>query len=482
MISFATEFPVNPVPDQAAFIAQVVSWLRGTTYSTVLDAHKPDLETDMAYLRSETGEELRLREFSPTDAFEAIGFRHDFPDTAGRLWRTETVLRRAASTGGQDLVRLRTQCIAQEAGARLDPPRKPYLIKAILQDGWGGQDHELLVSDKPHWLADDEQSLEIARAITSGNATYHLPVIYLSAIGSERWLLESVQIERLAYALGGIAHIVAEPNRAFSFRLRNLTANTNVYGGTIAIALPKRGIVRQFYLGLRMANEDDLFAALSSSAIGIRSNMPADGWDWTELQEQALRFQRERDKKRLSEKETTDLYQEEIDNLKDRIEQLESQINARAPEEAFDGDEGFFPPSLAKKLGPEIYLGEYSDRFRFAFRECSARADQIGLDPRTKFFLDTVASNIPNSPACAELIEDLKRATKDPKHVAAELKNLLRQHGYQEKSDNKHIRLEAKNGYGGLETVTVPKTPSDGRGLINLRKQIERTLGIGKLL
>jgi hypothetical protein len=41
--------------------------------------------------------------------------------------------------------------------------------------------------------------------------------------------------------------------------------------------------------------------------------------------------------------------------------------------------------------------------------------------------------------------------------------------------------LEAKPGFEGLGTITVPKTPSEIRGLKNLRKQIEGKLGLIKL-
>ena len=78
------------------------------------------------------------------------------------------------------------------------------------------------------------------------------------------------------------------------------------------------------------------------------------------------------------------------------------------------------------------------------------------------------------SPALGELSQDLARATKDPNRVASELISLLGRHGYSEKSDNKHIRLEANKGYDGLDAITLPKTPSENKGLKNLRKQIER--------
>ena len=482
MTSFATEFPVKPIPHRGSFVAQVVFWLRGTNYSTVFDdpRHR-DLEGDTAHLSARNGEQLRLREFGADGVFEAIGFRHDFPDNEGRLWRTEAVLRRAVSSDAQDLIRLRTECLARKPGVRLDFPRKPYLVKTILGDGWGGKDGALFVSDGALRLTDDDVGLKIAKAVTIGKATRYLPVIYVSATGDSKWQLSPDQVNKLAFDIGGIAHVAVEPSRAFSFRLRDLTAGANVYGGALGIALPSRGIVRRYYLGFRLPEVEDLLAIVREVSIGIRSQMPAEGWDWTELQEQALRRQRERDRNRLSMEETEKLYQEEIANLLDRIQQLEGQIASRPPEEAVDAEDNLLPSLLVKKLGPEIYPGEFSDRLRFAARECGSRAEQIGLDRRSKLVLDTIATRLPSSPALSELLEDLKRATKDPKRVASELTGLLLRHGYREKADNKHIRLEAKNGYDGLDAITLPKTPSDHHGLTNLRKQVERTLGISKL-
>jgi hypothetical protein len=352
----------------------------------------------------------------------------------------------------------------------------------LLHDGWGGKDGHFSVSDEPLWLNTDALGLDLARAITLGHSSRFLPVIYISATGNYRWVSSRAQIEKLAFDLGGVAHVVVEPSRSFSFLLRDQTNGENVYGGAFGIALPGRGIMRRFYLGLRILDVEELLMNVRQIAVGIRSQMPAEGWDWTELQEQALRRQRQRDRNRLSVAEIERLYLEEMTNLRDRIKQLEAQIEANIRDEVADPDESLLPPLLANKIGPELFPGEFSDRLRLAARECTSRADQIGLDLRSRLVLDAVSENLPPSPGLTELKDALRRATKDSKRVAAELTRVLVRHGYQEKSDNKHIRLEAKGEYVGLDTITLPKTPSDARGLNNLRKQIEHTLGIAKLI
>lgn len=482
MLPFATEFPVKPIENRAAFVAEVIAWLRGTAYSTVLASESnKELDGENVHIRSENGEELRLREHREGGDWSAIGFRHDFPDNEGRLWRTEAVLRRPAVEEKNDLLRLRTQCLATRAGVRLDTPRKPYLIKSLLKGGWGGTDAHLTVTDKPTWLQDDEVGLGTARLVTLGDATRWLPSIYVSATGQGAWLLSQSEIEKLAYDLGGIAHVVVEPNRAFSFRLRDATEGRNAYGGTVGLSVPSHGVVRRYYLGWQIEDGRGLATAIRVAAANLRSQMPAFGWDWTELQEQALRAQRERDRSRLSAEESEQLFVEEIENLQDKIRQLEQQLSSYPVDSVGTDDAEFSTDNLVGRIGPEVYSGEISDRLRFAAKTTLSVAEQIGLDERSRAILQRIVDRLPLSPALGELSQDLARATKDPKRVASELISLLGRHGYSEKSDNKHIRLEANKGYDGLDAITLPKTPSENRGLKNLRKQIERTLGLTKL-
>jgi hypothetical protein len=482
MFPFSTEFPVRPSANRAAFVAEVISWLRGMKHQSVLSsASEAELDGANVHVRSPIGEELRMRELQTADGWDAIGARHDLPDDFGRVWRTECVLRRAAAENGQDLVRLRTQCIATSAGAKLESPRKPYLIKALIKNDWGGKDGHFSVSDQPTWLESNEEGLCIASAVTTGGATKWLPVVYVSATGKSMWILSQREIEKLAYDLGGIAHVVVEPDRAFSFSLRERTSARNAYGGTLALSSPGQGIIRRYFIGWQIQDGVELAATVRQVATTLRSQMPSFGWDWTELQEQALRAQRASEKSRLTAAESEQLYLEEIDNLQDRIRQLEQAFSAR-PADSVGTDEGeFSSENLIRRIGPEIYAGEVSDRLRFAASTTLSFADQIGLDARSKLILQRVLDRLPLSPALAELSQDIARATKDPKRVASELTSLLGRHGYLEKSDNKHIRMEAKELFEGLEAITIPKTPSDHRGLINLQKQVERTLGITKL-
>lgn len=482
MLTFATEFPVKRLDDhRTAFVTEVVAWLQGARWnSTVLSADPiTDLDSENVHLRSkDTGEELQLRELRYAGSLSAIGFRHDNPDDEGRLWRTESVLRKDAANGNQSLVRLRTQCLAHIYGAHLQSPLKPYLIKSFLKNGWGGNDQAFTVADQPIWLRDDDKGLETARMVALGEATKWLPVVYISAV-TRGWSLGKREIGKLAYDLGGVAHVVVEPNRGFSFRLRDESEGQNVYGGAIGLVLPERGLVRRYRPSWRDQDSKGLAAAVQTGALILRGHMPSLGWDWSDLHEQALRLQR---KGQLTAKESEALYLEEINTLKDKIDGLEERIATLLSSGGVGTDDDeFLTNNFSRRIGPEIYSGEILDRLRFAAKQVLSESEKIGLDLRSKIILQRVVDRIPRAPDLNELIQDLSRAAKKSKHSAKGLASLLARHGYREKSDNRHVRLEAEREYDGLEGITLPKTPSDKRNSENTIRTITRAMGINKL-
>jgi hypothetical protein len=221
MSLFATEVPVSPALTTKRFTAEVIAWLRGIRDSTVLDqATERDLQGDAPFLKTPSGETLAMLRHKGA-AIEAVGFRHDLPDREGRIWRTESVLSHG-STGTVPLLRVRGQCIAAAGSARLTPPRRPHLLRALLDSGAGGQDGQIPTRAEVHQLGQDDASCVVGADIALGKASVRLPVIYVSATGHGRWIAEAAAFDRLALDVAGVAHVVLEPNRDFSFRLRDL--------------------------------------------------------------------------------------------------------------------------------------------------------------------------------------------------------------------------------------------------------------------
>ena len=485
MVTFATEFPVANGATRADFVAHVIAWLRGSKYSAVLEGiAAADFENESASLITPSGEELQMRELIGSDGLQAVGFRHDFPDSDGRLWRTEAVLSLRSEKQDHGILRLRTQCLARRAGARLEVPKKPYILKALLKDKMGGSDGDFIIQDRPIKLNQDTISLIIAENIFNGTATNYLPVIYISSVAKGRWIASAKEVEDLAYQLGGVAHVVVEPDRVFSLNLRARIEGRNAYGGAIAISVPGRGVIRRLLLGWDLRSVRDLLDVVLRVTVAARSLMPARGWEWTALQEQILRRYREQNRNRLSTKENEDLYRQEIENLSEQITQLKQQLSERvigADAEADRDDGRIITKNFADQIGGEIYVDEIADRVRLAIRIALEKADQIGLDERSRALFGRFLDIQCQSSALKDLLTEIKRVTKDPRRLSSELTALLERHGYEHKSENKHIRLEPRAGFVGLGSITIPKTPSDHRGVTNLRKQVEGTLGLTRL-
>lgn len=484
MSLFATEFPIKDSITAGEFVAQVIAWLRGNRFSTVLDKKSNhDLDTSFAHLRGQNGEELLLRSLENSDGSIAFGFRHDIKDDEGSLWRTEAVLKQNFPSLAGNFIRFKTQCTAIGPTARIDTPRKPYLIRTLIKDNWPINDGTLHITDTPIWLTDDPRGLEQASNITLGASTHHLPVVYISAKGTSKWEFSAEDIDKLAYDLGGVAHVVVEPSRNFAGKLKDVVDGKNAYGGSIGIIAPKHGLLKKIFSMPESSDSASLISAVRKIATIVRSQTPALGWDWINLQEESLYIQRIKERQRLTAAEIEDLYQNEIIAKNERIQELETQLSQRPIDVSLESNEEYLlSQNLVRRIGPEIYDEEFSDRVRAAIRCCLTHAEADGLDKRSIFVLQSIVENTSNSDDLIDLKSDIKRAATDMKRISSEMRDILVRHGYLEKADKKHIRLEAKPTFSGLEPITLSKTPSDYRGLKNTRSQVEKTLGITKLL
>lgn len=459
----------------------MIGWLRGIRDSRVLaSAHERDLDQDAPFLRTPDGETPAMLRFSG-DALRAIGFRHDLPDKEGRVWRTEGVLSHALA-GPTRLLRIRGQCIAASGVARLEPPRRPHIVRAILERGAGGRDGQLAVQTAPHRLSSDDDGSLLAAEIIAGRASQRLPVIYVSAPGQGRWIVEETVLDRLALDLAGVAHVALEPSRDLSFRVRDLTDGRNPYGGTVGIALPEIGIVRRLFIGWALPDAEALIHAVKALVLDLRTDMARQGGlDWLDLQEAVLREQRRRDRSRLSAEETERLWQEELSGKDERIAELEQQLAEMGRQKATNPAGELGGSRVPSALGRELYAGEVMDRLCAALSDIVARGADQGWDSRSLALFQAALRSFPPAPGLQDLREDLRRATQDPARIGTELPAMLARLGYTRKSDNKHIRMEPPEGLLGAHPVTVPKTPGDHRSGENLRAQIERDLGLKRL-
>lgn len=478
MKAFATEFDTVPL-SRGEFVAMVYAWIRGMSSSTLFDQSKsPDLDQEAPYLIGSAGDTLALLDHIDSDTGRnAIGFRHDVPD-GPRLWRTEAVV---LQDRGADAARFRIRglCVATSGIAPLLEPKKPYLIKSLLQDGRIKADGSLSVQAEVHVLPSNAKGLDLARRIIDGTATMSLPVVYVSTTSGNDCALSDNDLRKLAFDLGGVAHVVREPDRGFSFQLKEQVEGRNVYAGAIGIAVPGTGIARRIFAGWGNIESADLRLQIQSTAIELRTNMGSrGGWDWGQLQEAYARQIRLRDRARVSAEDMEKLWQAEIDAKTTRITELEEQLKVYHATPAPVSVDGILDDQFVMALGPEIYPAEMSDRVLAAIAYIVGKADMIGLDARTTALFEAILKKAEPSGRSKALSDALTRASKAANRMSKDIVKILLKHGYIEKSDNKHIRLEAAPVYLGLNSITLPKTPSVARGVQNMVSDIEKCFGL----
>lgn len=480
MSLFSTEFYLKPEVDKAAFLAEARAWAQGIRSTALFGADSRETrDGDNLRYDAASGESLMLRALGRDDGLVAVGCCHDLPAPNGLQWRTEAVMRR---TQRGNLLRIRAQCLPTRPLAVTETPKRTHLIRSLIENGRVMDDGPFAVQTGAHRLGGDGAAARLAADIACGRSGAELPVVYLSAADSGAAVLTDKEIGQLAKDLCGVAHVVVEPSRAFAFALRDLSAGRNVYGGTVGIALTGRGFVRRFYIGAAYPDGPTLAEAVRRAAVELRTAMPSGGgWDWLNLQEAILADQRQREKSRLSAAENEALWQDELAAKEDRIRELEARVAdlSRGLQEAQTRADPASPlptPSLS-----EIYGGEFSDRIRAALDFCVGKGADAGWDKRSLAVFAAFLKEKPPASDMEELRAELQSAARDAKRFNAALRSLLSRHGFVDKSDNKHSRMEPRPDFPGLDSVTLMKTPGDHRGMLNFVSQVEANLGITRL-
>jgi len=424
-------------------------------------------------ISAKSGERLVFKNIDLEDGYCA-GFRHEFPDELNRVWRTDCV----ATVNKSSLanVRVRGQCVSRGSTATTITPKKPYLIKLMLKNGWTAMESPIPVTDTPI-----EYSSELAPTLASvilRGENIELPMVYVSCIEDKDYLLDC---EKLAYDLGGIAHVVREGNRSNSFEMMALSGQRNPYGGTIGICQPQRGLIKKLFRRFDTDTPTKLSSAILATCSSINdSRVDYSVLDWASLQEQHSKALRQRMGSSASDSvdEYINAFQSELDAKDEKITGLEDKI-ARLEqiqdEEKFT-DDGIVPAELAEKSAEELYPGEVGDRVREVLIQY-INDSGFSVHPRTKAVAEGLIANTDFSGRSVGLTQQIKAAGKDSASMSSQLGQLLVGFGYTRGPEGKHQKYSPPPN-SGLEIEVLPKTPSDYRAGRNKAAEIIERFGL----
>lgn len=483
MSEFSTCFPAGRSISDESFLSMIVSWLNGMKASRVLsDQSLNEMHDDDVLLEGVNGESLRIKKVSGNN-HSAIGMQHEVPDDEGRIWRTECVVTRRERIW----VHVRGQCILSKAGAVHQRPKKPFLIKIMLRDGLVSIDENHIIDNYPHRIMESE--VDLASRIVSGFEPGILPQIYVSRDDENRTILNE---ENLAFDMGGLAHVFVEPSRKFSLLLMRKCNYINPYGGTIAICVPGRGVIRKFYKRF----DGDHQRSITEAMIDVIAQYHASinrpySLDWLALQEaQSRELRRSLGEKLKSDSasnqseidEYISSFDAEITAKESRIAELESALSdaLSATSDQVSESIGIISGGLTKSIGGELYDGEVSDRVRRMIKVCLGSSNLM-IPERDAYILRRILEVSAYSGRSLGLVGELKAAGRDAKEMTSRFGAILSRLGFSRSEEGKHLKFSPPSGLGGIDPAILPKTSSDHRAGMNQASDLIESFSIRDL-
>jgi hypothetical protein len=385
-----------------------------------------------------------------------------------REWTTEVV---AHQSPEGVLVSVRLERSLLVPGLNIPPPKKPHVVRRLLEDLGGGSDRDLAVQDRPHRLA--EAQVGDAARIVRGTAGYRLPVVYISA---GRYGQPFVDPDELARWLAGMAHVVVEPSRYFSFALARNVNSTNPYGGAISIYWPNGAATHDRLIPSAFVSPEAMQKdAAERVRIALTQIRPISQCTFAFLRElvSKARVETLRAQGSTEAQSYVEAFDAEIKAKDERLQELTREVQRlRAELRRYDdGASETGLGALARGKEREFYPGELKDA---VIQTLSVGRNNLMQAGRRQHLIDDLISANQRTGTDEELAEDIKNALAEGGDLGAGRRAALEHLGFDIADAGKH----AKAVYRGDEryAFTVSKTSSDHRAGKNLASTMIKTL------
>jgi hypothetical protein len=466
MLSFATEFPVAPRHGAATFLEAILTWISGSPHTILRAQDLGGMVSEEAWSGGVSKEAVEsLQHVSGSSESAAVKYvrRDDQLE-----WTTVVAFSKEVA---DSWVSISVSCEADHPTKRLPPAKKPVLVRTLLDQLGGAIDGELTVGRTPHRLGDVD--IELAARLITGLCGCRLPVVYVSAQFHGRY---AVDVDQLARDLAGLAHVIVEPNRPFSFRLKIDVESENVYGGTIGVYWPDGRGRRAFFASAGQEGPDDLARAIVEEVRSALANRrPTRRCTWAAVQE-AVSQRRYAALKASGSKEIDryiDAFDEdmkakdqELDDAEREIARLKSEVRkleARSPMGSGVG--------LRTGREQDLYPGELVGIIRDSLEDAATR---VSLDSRRGHVLAAILESTEAGEIADVTRERLKSLLRGARTIDSKARRELEDMGFTVTEDGKHFKLvfQGDDRY----TFSLPKSGSDHRGGLNAAGDIARLL------
>lgn len=466
MLLFMTEMPIAQSHSSADFLRTVGKWILDSPHTCFRKEHLAGVlegSVPVAHLASESVEVLRVT----AGDMDRAGIRYT-KRNGGLEWVTTVVYFRK---GVESWAGLRVSCESSHPAFRLPPVKKPVLVRTLLNDLGGASDGAMSVQGSCVRLANTD--IELAARLILGRAGCRLPLVYVSAGFQGSYIVDP---DLLAEKLAGMAHVVVEPNRPFSLRLKIEVASVNVYGGTVGVYWPDGGGRRSYFLGREFESPEDVAQAIFEEVRAALANRRGlDICTWASLQEaisrkviQALQASGSQevnkyietfDNELAAKAELLKTAEREITRLRTELQIYEARLTSNAGALLQMGTE--------EDLYPNEVLGIVRDAMEDA-------KERVPADSRRQHVISSLLEANPRKGDAGLMRERLKELLRGSKGMDSKMRRGLEELGFSITADGKHFKLVFRGD--DRYTFTLAKSGGDHRGGLNAASDIGKLL------
>lgn len=458
MLVWSTQFPILPNCTPDDLLALCRKWLTGSPHAKWTNNEIPsttDGDITTASKGFDTIAVTKIRHSNET----YCGFRHQWQDTDRRDWATEIC---GWYSGNRFLVGIHLHCSTADTGIPLPLPKKPYIVRQILEEIGGDIDGDFQVSDQPQTLAESE--VDIAARLMEGETDHHLPVIYASST----WRNEPpLDCSKLAQWAAGMAHVVAEPSRQFSLALASRVGRINPYQGAVAIYWP-RGSGRATRFFPYNYRDETKYASVVAHIIrkALAGRRPNYHCTWDYIRELIVRQKIEalRAKGEASLEEYVGAFDEEIKLTKNRLNEAEREIGRLKSELAnrSRGSRIYSDGLISAGTEQDLFPGEHKD---IIVRALTIAHNNVQPGGRVQDVLQSLIKANATTGESDRLENGIKDALSNSMDAGKKERRALEELGFSLSEDGKHLKLVFRGD--DRYTFAMSKTSSDWRGMKN---------------
>jgi hypothetical protein len=464
---FSTDFPLATGTTGLNILEECLHWVAQSPHTSFSESDLLQNIYIHDFVRDSDQESIRF-EFTEDGEIKIHSFTYTKNDPK-IVWVTSISFLNIPATG-EAWVNVKSYCNSRIATVNLPDIKKPLIVIRLIDRYGGGYDGLLKVNHEALQIPDNDEGLGLAASLINNEAGNRLPIVYVSRYHTG---FTSVITERLGRKLCGLAHLVVEPNRNFSNKLRRFVNGQNVYGGAVAVYWPSDGgvsIYRKSSDEPVGGFEDSIFSELSEL---ISQRMPL-----RKCSTEALREAKNKQLiERLKSEDSADISayieafdqelrakDDEIHSLKREVIRLEGvsrSIRARNPVQGgihidTGGEEDFFDNELLWIILDAI----------------QQQREMVTNDSRRFHILESIL----NQPLPDKLSENLaakvKELLRSYREMTPKIRTGLIDLGFSISDQGKHIKLiyQSDERY----TFTLPKSGSDNRGGLNAALDLSR--------